>query len=312
MSEFPMPSHPKAGTPQVRYVYRSKGGAPVLIANRYEPPGQRKFFLPYDVDQDAWKAPQERPVYNLDRIAQAAPERPVFWVEGEKCADALSELGYLASTSFGGSKALAKTDLSPLAGRTVIIWPDLDDAGRDYGRQVAESLGTIHGATPLLLPLTDALAAARDRNAALPKPLPRGWDVADAISAGWGRSEIDALVKSALCDVPDATAAYLTNRPGPAANGTCAPTYGTYRETRLNGKAPCNDTKDAPPGLDGLELWQTPQGEPYVTIPVKGHFEHWPVGSKTFRTYMAYAHYKTEGKTPSSAALDDKRRTLEG
>ncbi|WP_240932104.1 hypothetical protein [Parasedimentitalea denitrificans] len=57
---------------------------------------------------------------------------------------------------------------------------------------------------------------------------------------------------------------------------------------------------------------ETPQGEPYVTIRTKGHFEHWPISSPTSRNYLAYAHYKAEGKAPSNATLDDKRRMLEG
>ena len=108
--------HPSAGKADTRHIYTDKVGAPMLVANRYEGNGKGKFFLPYDVTKDMWKAPQSRPIYHLDRIAQADPDQTVIWVEGEKCADALAALGYLTSTSFGGSKALAKTDLSPLAG----------------------------------------------------------------------------------------------------------------------------------------------------------------------------------------------------
>lgn len=64
--------------------------------------------------------------------------------------------------------------------------------------------------------------------------------------------------------------------------------------------------------VDGLELWTTPQGDAYVTIPKRGHFEHWPLGSKTFQDYLAYQHYTSEGKAPSKAVLDDKRRMYEG
>lgn len=46
--------------------------------------------------------------------------------------------------------------------------------------------------------------------------------------------------------------------------------------------------------------------------PRQGHLENWATGSKVFRDYLAYAHYKAEGKAPSNATLDDKRRMLEG
>jgi len=305
--------HPTAGQADTQHIYRDKAGNPLLVANRYEGRGKGKFFLPYDVAKGAWKAPQSRPIYNLDLITQAAPEQPVFWVEGEKCADALTSLGYLTSTSFGGSKALAKTDLSPLAGRTLIIWPDLDEPGQHYANQVAQDLVTLHKATPLILPITEDLVQNHDRTGELPMPLPKGWDVADAIAAGWGRREIDALVNDTLCDLPDATARYLTLDAGTAANRSDAPTYRYKDDSNEAGALRIgNDTDQDGANVDGLELWTTPQGEPYVTFRSKGHFEHWPVSSPTFRTYLSYAHYKAEGKTPSNATLDDKRRMLEG
>lgn len=112
-------------------------------------------------------------------------------------------MGYLASTSFGGSKALAKTDLSPLAGRTVIIWPDLDEPGQHYASHLAPDLVTIHKATPLILPITEDLVQTHDRAGELPMPLPKGWDVRDAIAAGWRRREADALVSDTLRDLPE-------------------------------------------------------------------------------------------------------------
>ncbi|CUH88851.1 DNA primase (bacterial type) [Phaeobacter sp. CECT 5382] len=290
--------HPSAGRADTRHIYTDTTGAPMLVANRYEGNGKGKFFLPYDVTKDAWKAPLSRPIYHLDRIAQAQPDQPVIWVEGEKCADALAALGYLTSTSFGGSKALAKTDLSPLAGRTVIIWPDHDEPGHAYAAKLAEDLVTLHSATPLILPITEGLVKEHDQTGIIPNYLPKGWDVADAIAAGWGNGEIDALVNKTFCNLPDATAVYLTKRTEPAANDTQPPL--TKR------------TGDTAAQVDDLELWKNPQGEPYVTLRRKGHLENWATGSKVFRDYLAYAHYKTEGKAPSNATLDDKRRMLEG
>ena len=301
--------HPKAGVADTQHVYCNKTGSPVLIANRYVGNGKGKFFLPYDVTNEAWKAPQLRPIYHLDRIVQAPTDQPVIWVEGEKCADALTALGYLASTSFGGSNALAKTDLSPLTGRHVIIWPDLDEPGQGYSAKLADQLVTLLNTTPLILPINNTLVKEHDHKGALPNYLPKGWDVADAIAAGWGCSEIDALVNRVTCNLPDATASYLVSKAGPAANDPHPP---RYSNATSNAAPLSKGTDDSAARLDEFELWKTPQGEPYVTIRTKGHFEHWPISSPTFRNYLAYAHYKAEGKAPSNAALDDKRRMLEG
>jgi putative DNA primase/helicase len=45
-------------------------------------------------------------------------------------------------TSPGGSKAWKQADWSPLAGRKVLVWPDCDETGEEYGREVAR---IIHG-----------------------------------------------------------------------------------------------------------------------------------------------------------------------
>ena len=116
--------HPKSGRPDVQHIYRNDRGEGVLIANRYNKQDGSKYFLPFDIERAEWKAPDMRPLYNLDKITQADPATPVIMVEGEKCADALSDLGYLTTTTFGGSNAVHKTDLSPLRKRNVTLWPD--------------------------------------------------------------------------------------------------------------------------------------------------------------------------------------------
>ena len=49
----------------------------------------------------------------------------------------------MATTSSGGAGAAGKTDWSPLAGRTVLIWPDADEAGLKYAGDVAKRLEEI-------------------------------------------------------------------------------------------------------------------------------------------------------------------------
>jgi hypothetical protein len=154
--------HPKAGRPTLRHVYRDAAGAPVVVACRYLKRDGSKFFLPFDVKAGEWKAPEARPLYRLDALASANDNRAVVLVEGEKCADALAARGFLAMTTLGGAMAAAKADLSPLAGRVVVIWPDLDAPGRAYAEQLAEMLHRDHGARPRIVPVSQtALAAIR-------------------------------------------------------------------------------------------------------------------------------------------------------
>ena len=277
-------SHPKAGRPTVRHIYRDADGAAVLIANRYKKPDGSKFFLPFDVARTEWKAPDVRPLYNLDKVANANPADPVIMVEGEKCADALSGLGYLVTTTFGGSNALRKADLSPLKGRSVILWPDFDDPGLRYVKDAATALSNIYLGNPKVVPITENLLSniylskgGQNRRQS-PKYI-KGWDAADAVADGWGNSEVDALLSHAI----------------------------TYNAANDNA-----EPKPVKPTPKSLELWKTPEGETYASIPIKGHLEHWPTNSPMFKNYLAFQHFQQDGKMLSQSALDDKRRTLEG
>ena len=277
-------SHPKAGRPKFRHIYRDATGKAVLIANRYEKSDGSKYFLPFDVARAEWKAPDMRPLYNLDKVANADPVEPVIMVEGEKCADALSGLGFLATTTFGGSNALRKADLSPLKGRSVILWPDFDDPGLRYVRDAATTLSNIYIGEPKVVPITENLlcniylSKERPNHRRSPKYV-KGWDAADAVAEGWGKSEIDALLSHAI----------------------------TFNAANDNA-----EPKPVKPAPKSLELWKTPEGETYASIPIKGHLEHWPTNSPMFKNYLSYRHYQQDGKMLSQSALDDQRRTMEG
>ena len=66
--------------------------------------------------------PNGKPLYLLHEIA-AWPDEVVIVTEGEHKADKLAELGLLVTTS-GGADSAHKADWQPLAGRSVMIWPD--------------------------------------------------------------------------------------------------------------------------------------------------------------------------------------------
>lgn len=81
---------------------------------------------------------ERKPLYSLCHIARH-PDAVVWIVEGEQKADALIGLGFVASTSGSATSARA-VDWRPLGGRTMIIWPDNDDAGKAYAGDVASIL----------------------------------------------------------------------------------------------------------------------------------------------------------------------------
>jgi hypothetical protein len=82
--------------------------------------------------------PKPWPLYNRTRVRDAAV---VILVEGEKCVHALTEVlpdGFAATTSPAGAKNARNADWSPLAGKIVYAWPDMDDDGRRYDADAIE------------------------------------------------------------------------------------------------------------------------------------------------------------------------------
>ena len=89
--------------------------------------------------------PNNRPLYGLDLLAAFPVSVPVILVEGEKACDSACKLfaDYPCMTWSGGSKAIGKTDFSPLAGRDVWLWPDNDEAGQQTIETLGKALGVV-------------------------------------------------------------------------------------------------------------------------------------------------------------------------
>ena len=80
----------------------------------------------------------KKPLYRLHELA-VRQDAIIFVTEGESCADALAAVGILATTS-GGADSADAADWTPLAGRTITIWPDNDEAGQRYAATVVAKL----------------------------------------------------------------------------------------------------------------------------------------------------------------------------
>ncbi|MGQ9369598.1 AAA family ATPase [Azospirillum sp. ST 5-10] len=157
---------PKTG----EWIYLDRDGAELGRVWRYEPIDEvtgerRKEYRPYDTRARRNQAPTLRPLYNIPGIMQSDL---VILVEGEKCADAINEVGLVGTTAMMGAKSPPdKTNWSPLKGKRVIVWPDRDKAGWDYAEKVANA----------------AIAAGANHVAILypPDDMPHKWDAADAL-----------------------------------------------------------------------------------------------------------------------------------
>lgn len=174
------------GAPVRTFTYYDVRGNVIASVVRYEPDGTResKTFRPYcfrTIDGvTKWIAgtPDLRPLY---RIPDIALSQTVVLCEGEGCADALTSVGIPATSAMQGAHApIDKTDWSPLAGKTVIVWPDNDQPGFDYANRAAARLAAlgcqVKGVTP-------------------PPGSPDTWDAADAVAEG---KDVAGIVAGAI------------------------------------------------------------------------------------------------------------------
>jgi hypothetical protein len=160
------------------WTYHDAQGEPVGVVVRWDKPSG-KDIRPVARHGDGWRIsamPEPRPLYGLPELATATR---VIVCEGEKAADAARALGFIATTSAGGSQAATKTDWRPLAGKEIWILPDNDPPGRKYADIVAG----------ILAKLTPAPVV---RVVELPD-LPEGGDIVDWIDRHGDAAEPDAM-----------------------------------------------------------------------------------------------------------------------
>jgi hypothetical protein len=157
----PLPSTTFKGKPPVAtHLYLDAGTAPSLYVERFEwrdpesKGGKDKRFRQHSLRQGEngpeWVAEgfpdgEPMPLFNLPDIV-ANPNKLVVLVEGEKDAAAAFRIfGFDAvpTTAPMGSNSFHRADVTPLAGRPVLVWRDNDAAGERWLRAVTEALNKI-------------------------------------------------------------------------------------------------------------------------------------------------------------------------
>jgi hypothetical protein len=276
--------HRGLGKPSATWTYRDANGAALGYIARFEEKDGGKAFRPLVLFRHAlsgalawrWEGwPVPRTLYGLDRLAER-PGAPVIVTEGEKAADAAGRLfpAHVAVTSPNGSKSAGKADWSVLAGRAVTIWPDADAPGAAYAETVAG-----------LLSAADSVAIIEPPGGVAP-----GWDAADAEAAGYTPAKAAALASTAR-RLP-------TAKEEPASEKVGRPRRPAQRDSLM--------------GLTTLcDLWHGPDGEAYVSYPIAGHRENWPIRSQNFKRWLAARAFEEMGLAPGAQALEDTLRVLE-
>jgi replicative DNA helicase len=125
------------------YPYHDEEGAVRYEVLRYAYPDGSKTFKQRQSESN-WKMQGVEPLlYRLPSVLRGISEGfAIHYVEGEKDADTLANLGYFATTHHGGANnvpAIEKT-AHYLKGADVVVWPDQDKAGRAHADKVITAL----------------------------------------------------------------------------------------------------------------------------------------------------------------------------
>ena len=129
-------------------------------------------------------------LYRLPELLEADTAEWVIYCEGEKDAEALAALGFVATTNAMGAGKWRAEYADPLRGRRVCVPIDNDADGEKHGRVVGSGL---HG------------IAAEVRVLRLPG-LPAGGDVSDWLDAGGTADKLAQLIADAPAWEPGADA----------------------------------------------------------------------------------------------------------
>ena len=131
------------------YIYTDADSKPAhkTVAIRYPDKRKKKLFWQeiWNEKHQGWmrvsggvKKIQTYP-YGLPAL-NAAHGRPVFFTEGERCADTVRSLGEVATTIAQGSKAWKKDYIEFFSGHKVYLLSDNDNTGQSFVERIAHDL----------------------------------------------------------------------------------------------------------------------------------------------------------------------------
>lgn len=133
------------GAPAAVYAYKDEHGHTVAEKARFETGGSKtfRFRVPPHEEWGSLSPLREAdlPLYGAELVATSSSDVPVYYVEGEKAANACRAQGMIVVTHVGGAD---QDDFgsahSILTGRIVRLWADNDEAGRRCMSRTAAKL----------------------------------------------------------------------------------------------------------------------------------------------------------------------------
>jgi hypothetical protein len=278
------------------WTYHDSNGNPVGLVVRWDRP-EGKDIRPVSRHVDGWRIsamPEPRSLYRLPDLAAA---RRVVVTEGEKAADAAQSMGFMATTSAGGSQAAKKTDWRPLAGKEVWILPDNDPPGRKYAETVAELCQAAGAAEIRILDLAGSAPA-----------LPLGGDLADVLSdPTWcGLPLVTDAEPTALAALLEQLGLAVKPWQGRSPKDSGNREEAAEKQPRVAEQLVRLAMADYRFGrTEGDELFAVAHTGPNLALMLKGR-------SNALRATLARRYRQVTGRTPGASALTDALNVVAG
>ena len=156
----------------------------------------------------AWRSaglPKPRPLYNLPEIL-ARSDAPILVGEGEKVAEAGKLLfpDYVCTTPMHGAQSPQHTDWSPVAGRTVVITTDYDDAGNQFGDSVYDLCIAAGAERVLHMPIEELAKYSweDDKPVRSDIQIEPGYDIADLLVDDWTERKVATIANLINLPIP--------------------------------------------------------------------------------------------------------------
>lgn len=159
------------------YEYLDAEGRVIFVSVRYDHATERKVVLPLRYSGRSVAGPRlfwfslpkgTTPLLGADQLT-ARLNAPVLVVEGEKTAQAAAQLfpDYVVVSWPSGTGNVTRVDVSQLAGRDVVAWPDNDMPGRKAARNMLARALNVGAASAAFVDVPDEFG--------------EGWDLADSL-----------------------------------------------------------------------------------------------------------------------------------
>lgn len=143
------------------YEYDNGAGEVIYRTRRLERPGDKKRFVAERLVDGRWLSGLDgvdRLPYRFTDLCKAAeqareagtPEPPIYFVEGERKADKLAGMGFLATAIAFGAQGWVEDYGEAFSGSTVVMLPDNDVPGRNFARTVKTGIEEYGGKVSIL------------------------------------------------------------------------------------------------------------------------------------------------------------------